>query len=204
MKLLLCTLLIGVMLLGVASATSDCRAAASLPTNEYTKCQLMKPVETVVGDVVTINCTTYTNEGNVWVTSPLSSTTVFITGYDGDLEPIDYMALQMDKGTYSFIPSVVGSYVVRVGNEYSASFVVGENPILDGGFITGGVVAAETPSEESSQVINFTETESQPAEEKPTPTIASFLSSVVNKEDNEQAKEEAPSLMLMLVSFLIA
>lgn len=203
MKLVLYSILVGLMLLGVASATSGCSAAADTGPAEGITCWLIKPAETVAGDLVTINCTKWTSPP--YVASPLKSASLHITGYDENLNPSEDSYVQMSGGRYSFTPTDAGKYLIQIG-AYSANFTVDENPTVDSGLVTGGVIAVDAPP--ATQTIEFQGTNSTaqetPVINKATPSIESLLNIVMNPADTETTKKDGPGFMLLLVGLLIA
>jgi len=202
MKLLLYILLVGLMLLGVASATSGCSAAADTGPKEGITCWLIKPAETVTGDLVTINCTKWTSPP--YVESPLKGASLHITVYDENLNITENSYAEMSGGRYSFTPNDAGKYLIQIG-AYSANFTVDENPIVDSGLITGAVVAVNTPP--ATQTIEFQGTNSTaqetPVINKATPSFNNFLNVVMNCTDTEKTKKDVPSFMLLIVGLLI-
>ncbi len=180
----------------VVNATSDCSAAASEPTLEYEKCVLIKPVEAVQGDEITINCTHIDNVKKI--KTPLKGTRVSITGYNEDYEAIEGMSVTTQKdGTYSFTANVIGQYMIQVSScDYTSYFEVAENPLLNTGIVTGAVVADPEPDPEP-------EPEPEPivVEEPPEARPLGFI---INGTESEEDKKEVSNFMLMLVGFLIS
>jgi len=194
--------LVGLMLSGIVAA--DCPYTQVDPTSEYTKCELLKPVETFVGDAVTVKCTKFEKINNQWINSPVRSGAVHITGYAaGTLEVMEEMFLQMGGDGYTFRPMVAGSYAVQIG-AYSTSFTVMKDPNA----VESPTGAAIVPDIEEV-VLEPIEPAAEPATETPaaiTPTggLQGVINVFVNSSDSEKTKQDAPTLMLFLVGLMIA
>lgn len=195
------------LLLGIASAEVECPYTGGEATTEYSKCSLVKPAETMVGDEVIINCTNYERVNNRWEHTPMSNTRVSITGYDEFDVALHGEAVNTRKdGTYKFVPRIAGKYLVQVfSGDYTAWFDVFENPEdeIDTG-PTAALVAVDNGTDNNTQEeINTTEVNdtvevTEPDEER---GLFDFVGNGTNSEDG---REEASSFVLMLVGLMIS
>jgi hypothetical protein len=199
MKLVLYSILLGLVLLALVSAESDCPYNKGEATLEYTKCELIKPYEVVAGDSIIINCTHREKVNNRWEISPLSGKIIYITGYNDDDEPLEYLSVHTKKdGTYEFAPGVVGTYLIQV-EDLNAWFDVGENPIVEMGVVDKRK-ESEEPVEENlaAATLDILE-EIEEVEEK------SLMDAVVGDASSDEVNEsEISGFALMLVSLLLA
>lgn len=114
---------------------ADCPANEIDPTPERVGCTLIKPAETFVDDVVTVNCTKqYTaqeaakHDGKMW--EPLFGSRITVTGYDEWGEALQGEAGSIGRdGTYEFTPLVSGNFLIQVSScGYAARFEVLASP----------------------------------------------------------------------------
>jgi hypothetical protein len=215
MKSVIYGIVLVMLLAGVAGATSSCEAAASKPTKQYTTCFLEKPVETVVGDEITINCTEKTKEGNRLTIEPKSRASFSIIGYNEYDEAIfsDHNSLRGD-GTYSFEPRFAGEYLIQISScDYNARFEVGEDPDAEeevNNAITGGAVAAdnsaEEPEENETEGNSTEETDTQEGGEENSPPKkeSNILNIMINGTETEEDKKAVSNFAVLLVGLMIS
>ncbi len=201
MKLLLFSIAAMAVLGGLAFASFALASPSCTPPemyDEYVSCTIDKPVAPMVGDEIMVNCTKSNKEAGRWVRRPMTSATVYVTGYDPyDYEVVEYYQSKTGRdGTFVFKPNVAAYYGIQVG-KFITNLSIEENPVLDSGtFIdpgpTGGVVApAEEPPKAKPPAVEKLECEAP---------VLEFA--IGKKTDNKKA--DASGLMTVITKLLIS
>ena len=193
MKSVLYSVIAVFLLLSVAVATPDC---GDPPKMERSPCVLIKPVDTVVGDEIIINCTEW-EYINRWVKIGPLNVRVTITGYDDEDNPLQTNMGDLVDGEFTFIPRIAGGYLIKVGNDAQIPLEVGENPeAYDAPVAAAVAVEPEVVLPEPDTIL--------PEPDAVEPEERGLLDFMVNGIEEEEGKEGVSGLMLMLVSLLIS
>lgn len=202
MKLMLFSIVFMAVLGGIALSSLVLASTSCTPVEmyeEYVSCIIDKPVVTMVGDEIGVNCTRSVKENGRWVRSPMKGATVSVTGYDPyDYDVVEYYQSKTEKdGTFVFKPNVAANYGIQVG-KFVTNLTIDENPVLAAGTFTdtgptGGATApAEAPPE---------------PEPKPAPPKvecdAPVMEFAIGKKTDDK-KADASGLMVVLASLLIS
>ena len=180
---------------GLAIASPECTPPEMI--TEKIDCKLIKPVDTVVGDLVTINCTKDEKVKNRWVEIGPLNARVSVTGYDNEDTPLQSAYGDLNEGEFTFIPRIAGSYLIKVGNDAQIVLEVGENP--EAYETPTAAVVTAPPKEEPELPEPEVVEEPEPQVEEP-----GLLDFMVNGVGEEERKGGVSGLMLMLVSLLIS